>query len=161
MTHFTLCDSSLRRLSNRFLGGPYVSFLLRRVEWLDPQRFMAIFDEYCQYLLTIRSWGIPWLHPRLKLSRRFKSPNRALMTDDEKLKELEENRRLCLHYFRQGAVIFAVTAPVLFIAHRFMMIRLWVLFALIGILLFTVIGNAIRYSYCTRQIRKLQHKPAT
>src|SRR5437867_9201341 len=42
-THVTLCDSNLRRLSSRFLGWPYTSFLLHRVEWLDPQRLVAIF----------------------------------------------------------------------------------------------------------------------
>jgi hypothetical protein len=156
MTHFTLCDSNLRRLSNRFLGAPYTSFLLRRVEWLDPRHFMAIFDEYCQYLLTIRSWGIPYLRPRLKLSRRFKSRDKASMTDDEKMKELEEDRRLCLHYFRQGALIFGVAAPLLFIAQRFMIIRPWVFFTIAGIILFTVIGNGIKYFYWTRQVQKMQ-----
>jgi hypothetical protein len=161
ITHFTLCDSNLRRLSVRFLGAPYTSFLLHRVEWLDPKRFLAIFDEYCQYLLTIRSWGIPWLRPRLKLSRRFKKPNPALMTDAEKLRELEENRRLSLHYARQGALVFAVTAPLLFIAQQFMIIRFWILLTIVGFILFAVIGNAVNYSRFGRQIRKMQHKPAS
>jgi hypothetical protein len=132
--------------------------MLNRVEWLDPRRIAVIFDEYCQYLVTIRPWGIPYLRPRLKVSR-MKSPKRQ-MTDAERLEEMEETRRLCLHYVREGAIAFGITAPVLFILQKFVTIQPWILLTIFGILLFGLIGNAVNYFVFTRRIRKMQHKPA-
>ena len=158
-TFITLCDSNLRQISRRFFGWPYTSFILHRVEWLDPRHLVAVFDEYCKYLVTIRPWGIPWLRPRLKLSR-MKSPNRPPMTGDEKLKEMEETRQLSFRYVREGAVVFGVTAPVLLIAQKFITIRPSILWGIFGIFAFGLIGNAINYFHCTRQIRKMQHQSA-
>jgi hypothetical protein len=77
VTHFILCDFRFRRVSSRFVGWAYCSFLLERVEWLDPWHLLAVFDHDDSWLVTIRSWGIPYLVPRLKLAR-LKSPNQAL-----------------------------------------------------------------------------------
>jgi len=158
-THLTLCDSNLRCLSRRFFGAPYTSFMLRKAEWLDPRRIVVIFDEYCQHLVTIRRWGIRYLWPRLKVSR-MKSPKRAPRTAVEKVEELTETRRLCLRYLRDGGVAFGVTAPVLLIAQKFVAIRPSILWGIFGIFAFGLIGNAINYFHCNRQIRKMQQPSA-
>ena len=77
VAHFILCDSDLRCVSSRFVGWAYCSFILERVEWLDPRHLLAVFDHDDPWLVTIRSWGIPYLLPRLKVAR-MKSPNPAL-----------------------------------------------------------------------------------
>ena len=77
VTEFTLCDSELRSISRRFVGWAYCSFTLERVEWLDAEHLLAVFDHDDRWLVSIRSWGIPYLMPRLKLTR-MKSPNEAL-----------------------------------------------------------------------------------
>lgn len=77
VTHFVLCDSDLQSISSRFVGWAYCSFTLERVEWVDAQHLLAVFDHDDPWVVTIRSWGIPYLVPRLKLTR-MKSPNQAL-----------------------------------------------------------------------------------
>jgi hypothetical protein len=76
VTEFTLCNSKLRRISVRFVGCPYDSFTLQRVEWIDERHLMAVFDQNDPWLVTIRRWSIPYFRPRLTV-RRMKSPNEA------------------------------------------------------------------------------------
>ena len=80
------------------------------------------------------------------------------MPDDAKLKELQKNRRLCLLHLRRGAIIFGVTAVALLVVQQFISIRLWIPFIILGVLSFTVVGDAISYVSCGRQIRKMQHE---
>jgi len=79
------------------------------------------------------------------------------MVDDAKLKELLKSRRLCLQHLRRGALIFGVTAIVLIVVQQFISIRLWVPFLILGVLSFSVIGDAITYYSCGRQLRRMQH----
>ena len=78
------------------------------------------------------------------------------MLDKAKLKELQKNRRLSLQHLRQGALIFGLTAVALLITQQFISMRLWIPFIILGVLSFAVIGDAINYFYCGRQIRKMQ-----
>jgi hypothetical protein len=45
----------------------YTSFLLNRIEWLDDHTFMAVFSGEDRCRFTIRSWGIWYIRPRLKM----------------------------------------------------------------------------------------------
>lgn len=66
-TQFALVSKQLRLLSCRWLGRPYQSFLLSRLKWINDRTFIAvIYPENC-WRLVIRSWGIPYLRPRLKM----------------------------------------------------------------------------------------------
>lgn len=69
-TSFILLSKSLRLLSCRMLLVPYGSFNLDRLEWIDDSRLWAVFHDEDYWLVTIRSWGIPFLLPRLRLRRR-------------------------------------------------------------------------------------------
>ncbi len=80
------------------------------------------------------------------------------MPDEAKLKELRKNQQLALQHLRRGALIFGVTAVALLVAQQFISVRLWIPFVVLGVLSFTVIGDAIKYFYCGRQIRKMQHE---
>jgi hypothetical protein len=68
ITNFVLISKHLRLLSCRWLGGMYETFLLERIEWIDPRTFIAFIggSDHC-WRLSIRSWGIPYIRPRLKL----------------------------------------------------------------------------------------------
>ena len=78
------------------------------------------------------------------------------MAHEAKLKEFEKNRRLSLQHLRRGVVIFGLTAVALVVVQQFLSLRLWIPFIILGVLSFTVIGDAINYVYCGRQIRKMQ-----
>jgi len=78
------------------------------------------------------------------------------MTDEAKLKELQKNGRLCLLHMRRGSIIFGLTGIGLLVVQRFVGIRLWIPFIILGVLSFTVLGDVINYFYCKRQIRKMQ-----
>ena len=45
----------------------YETFLLERIEWIDDRSFTAFFCGNLCCRLTVRSWGIPYIRPRLKL----------------------------------------------------------------------------------------------
>lgn len=68
VTNFILLGKDLRALGIRSLGAPYCSVSVDRIEWLDPQRFMATCNGD-RWLVTIRPWGIPYLRPRFKIER--------------------------------------------------------------------------------------------
>ena len=80
------------------------------------------------------------------------------MADEAKLKELQKSQRLSLQHLRRGAIFFGTTAVALLVVQQFISIRLWIPFVILGVLSFTVIGDAINYFYCGRQIRRMQHK---
>lgn len=67
ITNFAFISRQMRLVSCRWLGWMYTSFLLDRIEWLDHRTFIAIFsgDDRCRF--TIRSWGIWYIRPRLKM----------------------------------------------------------------------------------------------
>ncbi|MEZ5589305.1 MAG: hypothetical protein R3F53_00730 [Gammaproteobacteria bacterium] len=66
-TSFILLSKALRLLACRTLSAPYESFLLERIEWLDASRCRAIFSRNDSWLVTLHSWGIPLVRPRLQL----------------------------------------------------------------------------------------------
>ena len=68
ITNFALISKHLRLISCRWLGWMYETFLLERIEWIDEHTFIAVIggSDHC-WRLSIRSWGIPYIRPRLKL----------------------------------------------------------------------------------------------
>ena len=78
------------------------------------------------------------------------------MTDEAKVKELAKNRRVSLLNLRRGLVLFGVTAVGLIILQQFVKTLIWLPFVVLGILSFTLIGDAFNYFYCGRQIRKIE-----
>jgi hypothetical protein len=67
ITNFALVSKDLRLLSCRWLGWMYETFFLDRIEWIDERTFIAVIYRERRYRFTIRSWGIPYLRPRLKM----------------------------------------------------------------------------------------------
>ena len=67
MTNFVLVSKQLHLQSCRSLGQMYASFLLERIEWLDPSTIIAVIYSGVQFRFTIRSWWIPYIRPRLKM----------------------------------------------------------------------------------------------
>ena len=67
MTHFTLLDRKLRVLSSRALGAPYSSWLLTHLKEIDDACFEATFGDGDKWRITLRSWGIRYLYPRIAL----------------------------------------------------------------------------------------------
>jgi hypothetical protein len=72
---FVLVSQDLKTvLSERTVGQMYSSFMLNEVTWQDETHFYATIqdlDDY-RFYFTLRSFGIPWLYPRLGLAcRRF------------------------------------------------------------------------------------------
>lgn len=67
ITNFALISKQLRVQSCRWLGWMYETFLLERIEWIDDRTFTAFFCGNLCCRLTVRSWGIPYFWPRLKL----------------------------------------------------------------------------------------------
>jgi len=67
ITNFALISKQLRLQSCRWLGWMYETFLLERIEWIDDRTFTAFFCGNLCCRLTVRSWGIPYIRPRLKL----------------------------------------------------------------------------------------------
>jgi len=67
ITNFALVSRQLLLKSCRSVGWMYETFLLERIEWIDDRTFTAFFhgNLYCRF--TVRSWGIPYIRPRLKL----------------------------------------------------------------------------------------------
>jgi hypothetical protein len=67
ITNFALISKQLRLQSCRWLGWMYETFLLDRIEWIDDRTFTAFFCGNFCCRFTVRSWGIPYIRPRLKL----------------------------------------------------------------------------------------------
>jgi hypothetical protein len=78
------------------------------------------------------------------------------MDQEAELKVLQKNRRLCLQNLRRGLITFGITGVALLVLQQFVNMRLWLPFIILGILSFTVIGDAVNYFYCGRKIRKMQ-----
>jgi hypothetical protein len=45
----------------------YETFLLERIEWQNERTFVAVIHGGGRWRFTIRSWGIPYIRPRLRL----------------------------------------------------------------------------------------------
>ena len=69
ITNLILCSRDNRILSRRSFGWPYCSFYLERAEWQDESHLILDFGADDRRLVTIRPWGIPYLHPRLGVSK--------------------------------------------------------------------------------------------
>ena len=65
LTSFLLVSSDFRIVSRRFLLG----VLFRSMERTDDRQWVIEFHESPRYKLTLRSWGIPYLYPRLGLTQ--------------------------------------------------------------------------------------------
>ena len=85
MTNFILVSKNLRLQSCRWLGGMYESFLLQRIEWVDERNFVAVIYQEHRYLLTIRSWWIPYFRPRLRMKYlgKFEGKNKNIAKEGE------------------------------------------------------------------------------
>lgn len=66
-TVFSLASPTLRDIESATLGGAYVTFLLRDVEWLEEDRLHAVFCDDDRWELLIRPKR--FLRPRLRLRR--------------------------------------------------------------------------------------------
>src|SRR5262245_57737994 len=94
-------------------------------------------------------------------SNTYLNPGRSIhayMANEPRLKELRKNQQLSLSHLRRGAVIFGLTAVGLIVVQQFVSMRLWIPFIILGVLSFTLVGDAVNYFYCARQIRKMQHE---
>jgi hypothetical protein len=69
-TNIVLLDqASLRVISYKQFFVPYGSFNLDRFEWIDSRRAKITFYKDDHWLLTLRSKGIPFLSPRIRVQR--------------------------------------------------------------------------------------------
>lgn len=68
-TNFILLGPDLKMLSHRSVGAMYSTFQLKHIAWHDAQHFTASFfgDMACD--VAIRSRGVPYIRPRLGMSR--------------------------------------------------------------------------------------------
>ena len=69
ITNFAFISKQpLRLISCRWLGWMYETFLLEDIKWIDELTFIAVIggSDHC-WRFTLRSWGIPYIRPRLKL----------------------------------------------------------------------------------------------
>lgn len=74
ITNFAFISQNLRLISCRWLGWMYETFLLERIEWIDERTFIAVIGgSDNRWRLSIRSWGIPYIRPRLKLQCLFRA----------------------------------------------------------------------------------------
>jgi len=62
------------------------------------------------------------------------------------LKEMRKNRRLCLLHLRTAAALFGGTAIALLVLQHFLAIPLWIPFIILGVLCFSIAGDAFHYS---------------
>lgn len=69
MTHFTLLNFTFRVLCSRRFGAPYASWLLQECHQIDGNSFEATFGENERWLIVIRSWGLSYVYPRIKLQK--------------------------------------------------------------------------------------------
>lgn len=76
ITNFALVSKQLRLLSCRWLGWTYETFLLERIDWETERRFTAVIYGGGRWRFTIRSWGIPYIRPRLRLQGFFRPAGR-------------------------------------------------------------------------------------
>src|SRR5262245_23158422 len=67
ITNFALVGRDMRLKSCRWVGWMYETFLLERIEWQDSRSFIAAIHGGGRWRFSIRTWGIPYLRPRLKL----------------------------------------------------------------------------------------------
>jgi hypothetical protein len=44
----------------------YETYILERIEWQDARTFIAFIHGGRPWRFTIRSWGIPYIRPRLR-----------------------------------------------------------------------------------------------
>jgi hypothetical protein len=77
ITNFVLLSKRLRKLSCRWLGAPYYSSALDRLEWIDERGFTAFMCDGSIWRLSVRSWGIPYLRPRLRMQRMWRAEAEA------------------------------------------------------------------------------------
>ena len=70
-TSFALVSKQLRLKSCRTVGWMYETFILERIEWQDERTFIAYIGGGCPWCFTIRSWGIPYIWPRLRRQALF------------------------------------------------------------------------------------------
>jgi hypothetical protein len=73
ITNFALISKDLCLLSCQCLGMLFGSFLLDRIEWIDERTFIAVLYGEMRWRFTIRSWGIPFIRPCLKMKRLAKA----------------------------------------------------------------------------------------
>jgi|SoiMethySBSTD1v2_1073268.scaffolds.fasta_scaffold145905_2 hypothetical protein len=80
------------------------------------------------------------------------------MPENPKLGELQQNERIILLHIRRGALIFGLTGLGLLLTRFFADVRLWIPFAILGVLSITVLGDVIRYLHCERQMKRMQQR---
>jgi hypothetical protein len=117
ITNFVLISRQLRLQSCRWLGWMYETFLLERIEWIDDRTLTAYFCGNLCCRLTVRSWGIPYLRPRLKLQL-----DRSLIPGDagaELPRGTPGIRKLANAFIPDAAPASLLPVPALSAVHRF------------------------------------------
>ena len=76
------------------------------------------------------------------------------MAVESELKEILRHQRLSLQNLRRGVIIFGMSAIALVIVQQFIRMRLWIPFTILGVLSFTIVGDAANYLYLGLQLRK-------
>lgn len=66
---FALLNLKLQLVSHRTLGGMYTSYLLKRVQWQNERELVASFIDRSDWRLSIRPWSVPYLWPKLSLTK--------------------------------------------------------------------------------------------
>lgn len=116
ITNFALISRRLRLQSCRWVGWMYETFLLEHLAWIDDRTFTASFygDLRCRF--TVRSWGIPYIRPRLKIQM-----DRALAAVDagaDPSLEVLGTRKLANAFIPEATPAIVLPAAALWAAHR-------------------------------------------
>src|SRR5262245_58093624 len=126
ITNVALISKQLRLQSCRWLGWMYETFLLERIEWIDDRTFTAFFCGNLRCRFTVRSWGIPYIRPRLKLQL-----DRSLIRGDGDVGLSMESpgiRKLANAFFPEATPAIVLPAAALSTIYRLTRTRggLWV-----------------------------------
>jgi hypothetical protein len=117
ITNFALVSKQLRVQSCRWIGWMYETFLLERIEWIDDRTFTAFFCGNFCCRFTVRSWGIPYIRPRLKLQL-----DRSVVPGDGDVRPpmgAHAIRKLANAFIPEATPVGMLPAAALWAIHRF------------------------------------------
>ena len=67
-TEIALINTNFKFLSRKSIGGPYYSWDIYNVEFIDSQNINLIFGDNIMRI-TLREFSIPYLFPKMKITR--------------------------------------------------------------------------------------------
>lgn len=77
-----------------------------------------------------------------------------------RIRELQEQRQVCVRNLRRAAWLFGVTGVALVVAQYFVSVHLWLPFIIWFLLVLSTLGDAVRLVRCRRELRSLSHENA-